>query len=57
MNYLWIVEIRGRNDKWLPTVGAYLTRKDAAHEIAYDWRYNNPKDKFRIRKYVQEQSR
>lgn len=53
-NYIWVVEMLSEKGKWEPTVGCYLTRSDARREKKYDWEYNNPKDKFRIRKYVAE---
>jgi len=53
MRHLWIVELWNKDCKrWEPTVGAHLSRRDARREMEYDWRYNNPHDKFRVVKYV-----
>lgn len=53
--YVWVIEIlEGRN--WSPTAGAYLTRRDAIREKSYYWEYNNPERRFKIEKYVKEQS-
>jgi len=54
MNYLWVVEMLC-DGKWEPTVGAYFSREIASREMIVDWKFNNPKYRFRIRKYVQEQ--
>lgn len=50
-NHVWIVEMNfGFPTPWFPTVGCALSR-DAAMEEKRAWEENNPRDKFRIRKY------
>lgn len=50
---IWIVEIFDKRNKlWLPTVGAYLSRDYGRRRIGYDWKEQNPGDRFRIVKYV-----
>lgn len=51
MNVVWVIEIKD-GKLWLPCAGAQLARKDAIRERDYDWRFNYPNDKFRVRKYV-----
>lgn len=50
--HIWIIEMQNNRGRWEPTVGAYLTRKDAKREMEYDWQFNNPTDSFRIKKYI-----
>lgn len=49
MTTLWVIEILERG-KWMPTVGAHLTR-DSARSDLWEWRVGNPHDKFRIARY------
>ena len=51
--YLWVVEMCDK-EKWLPTIGACLTRADARAEKRLRWERKCPDYKFRIRKYVRE---
>ncbi|MGZ3235744.1 MAG: hypothetical protein ACXU8A_00040 [Burkholderiaceae bacterium] len=54
MMHIWIVEMKcGKN--WEPCASAHLTRKDAKREMGFYWRFNNPVDKFRVKKYVPAQ--
>ena len=56
-NFIWIVEINfGEPDKWMPTVGAGLSRDDARKELAR-WKKNNPPNKHRLRRYISPHSR
>ena len=48
---IWLIEMY-ENGKWMPTVGAYLTRA-AAREGLVEWKENNPTDFFRIRRYME----
>lgn len=49
-NHIWLIEMFNKG-KWLPTVGAYLTRADARRFKREDWEYDMPDTLFRIRKY------
>lgn len=53
--YVWLVEmlVDGYDDKWEPTVGTSLTRRDGWRELR-EWRTDNPSDRFRLVKYVAE---
>lgn len=51
-NHIWVVEML-ENEKWLPTVGAYLTRAEARRFKKEDWEFNMPYYTYRIRKYVE----
>lgn len=48
--HVWVVEIKC-GGRWLPCASACLTRRDARREKT-DWQYQNPDDKFRVKKYV-----
>lgn len=47
---LYVVEMAIK-DGWLPTMGAYLTRKEGRTELQ-DWRNCNPDDKYRMVIYI-----
>lgn len=53
---LWVVEMRTGPARWVPTIGACITARDAKGEIR-GWRLRNPHDEFRIRRYRREVSR
>ena len=48
---LWVIEMRC-NGRWEPTVGAGLSRADARREVSDYWKTNNPRDRFRVVKYI-----
>lgn len=51
-NYVWVVEKRTRNGRWvLWDVCDYLVKKKAADEYLVYWQRGYPKHKFRLRKY------
>ena len=53
-NYIWVVEMQDDVSlKFEPTVGVGLTRYDGRDE-KWRWKTNNPKDRFRLKKYVAE---
>lgn len=48
---IWIVEmLNTERERWEPTVGCALDRKDALKQKK-EWKQNNPDDKFRIIDY------
>jgi hypothetical protein len=49
--HVWVIEIKD-GKKWMPCADAHLTHGDAKREMAFYWMFNNPKDKFRVKKYV-----
>lgn len=49
--HIWIVEMKC-GKKWGPCACANLARKDAEREKVFYWEYNNPNNKFRVKKYV-----
>jgi len=51
VKYVWIVEIKEEDDDWAPTIGCALTKRDALHVELPDWKWRNPNDKFRVRRY------
>ena len=51
---VWVIEIL-IDDEWLTTADAYFTRKDARSDKLHYWEFNNPDDKFRIKKYIREE--
>jgi hypothetical protein len=50
--YIWVVEML-INKNWETTIGVKHTRS-AIRDDLFDWKYRNPSDKFRIRKYIPE---
>jgi len=50
---LWVVEIK-EGGIFVPTVGAYLSRATARHQLSCDWKKCCPNEKFRIAKYIRE---
>ena len=56
MKHIWIVEMF-ENGKWHTTVGAGLTYADAVREKRDAWEWHNAEYKFRICKYVKQETR
>ena len=50
--HIWVVEML-INKNWETTIGVKHTRS-AIRDDLFDWKYRNPGDKFRIRKYIPE---
>lgn len=53
MPHVWVIEIKVGNC-WEPCSCAWIARKDAIRERDSYWKYNNPCNKFRVRKYVRQ---
>ncbi len=52
--HTWVIEMFNLAlGRWEPTAGSHPIREDARREINFDWRFNHPGVKFRIKKYIQ----
>ena len=53
-NHVWVVELWDLNCGWHPCAACGVDKRQGMH-FCREWRERCPNDKFRLKKYVQEE--